>query len=132
MATELATEMTMNRYAKTGKQNPTLPSVVLLFLFAIALFVSACEPGGAITFHNLQNQDVTVFFATVKADGSIDQLTKQGVISANSAKIFSAVFPSRDWVTRIEAHDPAGKVVFSHDYKMADLEKIHWKIVIPP
>jgi len=132
MATELATEVTMNRYTKTGKQNPTLAGVALLSLFVIALFVSACEPGGAVTFHNLQNQNVTVFFATVQADGSIDQLTKQGVISANSTKIFSAVFPSHDWVRRIEAHDPAGKVVFSKDYKMADLEKIGWEIVIPP
>jgi hypothetical protein len=33
---------------------------------------------------------------------------------------------------RLEAVDPSGKVVFSHDYKMADLEKAGWKIVIPP
>jgi hypothetical protein len=106
--------------------------VYLTLLLVVGLFVLGCEPGGDITFHNLQNQDVTVFFATVLADGSIDQLTKQGVISANSTKIFSAVFPSYNWVRRIEAHDPTGKVVFSHDYKMADLEKIGWKIVIPP
>ena len=35
-------------------------------------------------------------------------------------------------IQRIEAIDPSGKVIFSHNYKMSDLEKIGWKIVIPP
>jgi len=35
-------------------------------------------------------------------------------------------------VYRIEAVDSSGRVVFSHDYNMDDLEKIGWKITIPP
>jgi hypothetical protein len=41
-------------------------------------------------------------------------------------------FLGNEWTDRIEAIEPSGKVVFSHDYKMSDLEKIGWKITIPP
>jgi len=92
----------------------------------------ACEPGGFLQIQNMQNQEVTIFFASVRTDGTIDGLTKQVVISANTTKIISITFLGGEWVNRIEAHDPTGKVVFSHDYKMADLEKIDWKIVLPP
>jgi len=107
-------------------------SVCLLLLLVLGIFICGCEPRGDITFHNMQDGEVTIFFADVRDDGTIDQLTKQGVVSANSTKVFSAMFPLSNWVTRIEAHDLTGEVVFSHDYKMADLEKIDWKIVIPP
>ena len=104
----------------------------LILLFVVGLFALGCEPGGAITFHNLQNQEVTVFFAHVRTGGTIDVLAEQGVISANTSKTFSITFIGSEWINRIEAHNPTGKVVFSNDYKMGDLEKIGWKIVIPP
>ena len=113
-------------------RNGKVFTTLFIIIVVLASLFQSCEPGGAITFQNLQNREVTIFFATVRTDSSIDQLTKQGVISTNSTKVFHIVFPRSDWVNRIEAHDLAGQVVFSQDYKMSDLEKIDWKIVISP
>jgi len=123
----------MNRYAKIGKRNPMLPSVVLLFLFTIAIFVSACEPGGWPTIDNQTNQDLTILVITVRENEFSGQIRNYGVVPARTTKrLASITFVRREWVYRIQAEDPSGKVVFSQDYNMDDLEKIKWKIVIPP
>jgi hypothetical protein len=104
----------------------------LILLLSITLFASACEPGGDITIENLRNEEVSIYVSHVREDGRTDEPTKQVVVSANATKIFAKTFIGENWINRIEAIDPSGKVVFSHDYKMADLEKISWKITIPP
>lgn len=122
----------MNRYVKMGKQDFTLLSPVLLLLFAIALFASACEPGGDLIIENQYNREVPIFYTHVRADGTLDKATRQGLVPPNTTKTFSITFLGSDWVQRIEAVDPSGEIVFSHDYRMDDLEKISWKITIPP
>ena len=68
----------------------------------------------------------------VPAGASPDIPVKQGVISPNASKQFGMVFLGSNFVERIEARDPSGKIIFSHDYKFVDMEKIGWKITIPP
>lgn len=102
-----------------------------MLLFTIALF-TACEPGGDITVENQHNEEVSIYSSHVREDGSTDEPTKQVTVSANATKTFTEIFIGENWINRIEAIDPSGKVVFSHDYKMSDLDKIGWKITIPP
>ncbi len=106
--------------------------LTLISLMIFALLLQSCEPGGDIIFENTYNEDVSIYFIHVREDGSLSEGAKQGVVSANASKTFSITFVKKNVVYRIEAIDTSGKVVFSHDYKMADLEKIEWKIVIPP
>ena len=106
--------------------------VYLVLLLVVSILASGCEPGGSLQIQNLQNQEVTIFLASVRTDGTIDELTKQMVISANTTRTLEITFLGSEWVNRIQAVDPSGKVIFSHDYKMSDLEKMDWKIVIPP
>ena len=118
----------MNRLAQNVKSLGLLFTLVLV----LSILLPSCEPGGSLQIQNLQSQEVTIFLASVRTDGTIDELTKQIVISANTTRALEITFLGSEWVNRIEAHDPTGKVVFSHDYKMADLDNIGWKIVIPP
>lgn len=104
----------------------------VLFWILLIFAISSCEPGGRLIINNQQNKDVILYFANVSSDGTIDKLTKQGVISANSTKTFGITFLGSTWVNRIELQDLNGDIIFSHDYLMADLEKIGWKITIPP
>jgi hypothetical protein len=101
-------------------------------LIVLTFIMSACDPGGNITIRNLENQEMTIFFTHVRADGSLDNPSKQGTIPPVTAKRFGIVFLGSEWIERIEAIDPSGKIVFSHDYKMADLEKVNWEITISP
>lgn len=56
-----------------------------------------------------------------------------GIVPAQTTKeLDSITFVKRTWVYRIEAVNPSGKVVFSQDYNMDNLETINWKITIPP
>lgn len=107
-------------------------STYFIFAMLIIGLLFACEPGGTITFQNLRNQDITIYYTSVLANGTLDQAVKQAVVPANSAKKFGAIFLGEGFVLRIEAKDSSNKIVFSQDYKMADLDKIDWKITIPP
>lgn len=111
----------------------SVSKVVLFALMAVFLLVSfACEPGGGITIENHQDQTISIFFTHVRADGSLDNPSKQGAVTPNATRKFFDVFLDPEWMERIEAREQSGKIVFSHDYKMGDLEKIGWKITIPP
>jgi len=78
---------------------------------------------------------VKIYITLVLADGTPNPPEKPidyGIVPALSTKkLASITFVRRDLVFNIQASDPSGKVVFSYDYKMADLEKIDWKVVIP-
>ncbi|MFC1929599.1 hypothetical protein ACFLW6_01860 [Chloroflexota bacterium] len=107
-------------------------SLAIIFVL-FALLLQSCEEGGFLTIENLHNKEVSIFISPVRKDRSIDESTKPIVdISANATKTFAIVLIDRNRVYRIEAIDTSGRVVFSHDYKMGDLEDIDWKIVIPP
>lgn len=114
----------------TGMMVNSLDSLAVISIIFV-LLLQSCEQGGDITIKNLHNEEVSIFVRHVREDGSLGERTKQLVIPANATKTFSHTFIGEDWVDRIEAIDASGKVVFSHDYEMADLEKIEWKIVIP-
>lgn len=116
------------------KKRLSLPGLVLLLLFATALFSSACEPGGEPIIENQHNQEVTIYVVSVYEGGyPSGQVRNYGVVPAQTTKkLASITFVRRNWVYRIKAVDPSGNVVFSHDYNMDDLEKIKWRITIPP
>ena len=115
-----------------NRHRASLLGLILISLMIFALLLQSCEPGGDIIIENRQNKEVTIYFSHVRGDGSTDEPAKQGVISANATRTFNESFPRKNWVSRIEVVDSSGNVVFSHDYNMDDLEKIDWKIVIPP
>ena len=116
----------------TAKMQLNLIILVLLLLAAIP-FGSSCEPGGFPIIDNQLNLDVTIYVITVHEDGvPPGEVRNYGVVPAQTTKKTASItFVKRSWVYRIEAIDPSGKVVFSHDYNMDDLEKIDWNIVIP-
>ena len=104
----------------------------LLLVLILPMLLAACEPLTIITFDNQRDQVVRVFVAHVRDDGTIDELTDYGTIPANTVKKISITFLGDEWVNRIELVGPSGNVAFSHDYNRADLEKIDWKVAIPP
>ena len=110
----------------------TLFSTYLALLLAVSILASGCEPGGDLTIVNRHSQEVRIFKSHVRNDGTTDEATYQITISANETRKFSITFIGSEWIKRIEAIDSSGKTVFLHDYNRADLEKIGWKIVIPP
>jgi hypothetical protein len=108
-----------------------IPIILILSLVLLTIMVG-CEPYPKITFDNQQNQEIKILGAHVRDDGTIDNFVEQGTIPANSVKAINITFLGDDWINRIGAIAPSGYVIFSHDYKMNDLKKIDWKIIIPP
>ena len=104
----------------------------VLLVLSLLLVAVACEPEAKITFENQRNQEVTIFYKTVRKDGTLGKEANQGIIPTHTTKTLYITFLGNERVNRIEAIDPSGKVVYSHDYNMDDLEKIAWKITIPP
>jgi hypothetical protein len=100
----------------------------LVFLLPVIPLLSACEPETKVTFVNKQNQEISIFVAHVRNDGSNDGLTPYGTVSALTSKTIYITFLGGDWVNRIEIRNTEGKILFSKDYKMDDLDKINWTI----
>lgn len=109
-----------------------LLGLFLPLLVAVAIASAGCEPEAKITFDNQRSHQVVVRVAHVRVDGTTDELTERGIIPANTTKTLYITFLGKQWVNRIQAMDPSGKVLLSLDYKLEDLEKINWKITIPP
>ena len=123
----------MNRYVQKGQGNFVLLALTSLLVFAIALLTSACEPGGFPVIENQRSQYVNISVSHVREDGTLDKPVDYGVVPARTTKeLAGIVFVKYELMFRIEAVAPSGKVVFSHDYNWNDLEKISWKIIIPP
>jgi hypothetical protein len=130
---------------KTRKRRLTLTSLVLL-LITTAFPGSACRdvPGGFPVIENQRNEEIRIYVTQVLTDGTLDKRIDYGVVPAKTTKQLAAIgFLNRRIVNRIEAVNPSGKVVFSHDYTIADLEKTQpklppegklprWNITIPP
>ena len=105
----------------------------LVLLLSPNLFLMACEPGSFPIINNQYHQDVTVWVTRVNDDGSFGEPRDYGIVESNtSRRLASIAFIRRDIVFRIEAKSLGGEIVFARDYKMADLDKIGWKITIPP
>ncbi len=121
-----------NNRIKVEKRNFALQCLVLLLLLTVPFFMSGCEPGGDLTIVNRHSQEVRIFKSDVRNDGTTNEATYQITIRRNETREFSITFIGPKHIQRIEAIDALGNVLFSQDYKMADLEKIGWKIVIPP
>ena len=103
-----------------------------LMMVAVTL-LTGCEPGGFPTIENQRDNGLNIFVLDVYEDGSLSEPRNYGLVPAQSTKeLAGIVFARREWVYRIQAVDPSGNVAFSHDYNWYDLEKIDWKIVIPP
>ncbi len=122
----------MNRYMQGSFRLLTL---TLLLVFAVALFASACEPGGEPIIANQRSEDIRIYVTLIWENGppfAPNEEIDYGVVPARTTrKLASITFVSRSWVRRIQAKDTSGKVVFSHDYNMDGLDKIGWKITIP-
>jgi hypothetical protein len=106
--------------------------LVVIPLMLSVLFFLACEPATKITFENQHDSDVKILVAHVRDNGSNDELTEYGIVSTKATKTIYITFLGSDWVNRIQVQDMSGKILYSGDDKMADLEKIGWKIVISP
>jgi hypothetical protein len=115
----------------TNKKYSIKYYIVFLLVIIILFSVVACEPETKTTFDNQQSNDITIFVAHVRENGTTDGLTDYGKILANTVKTFYITFIYENWVNRIVVKDSTGNIIFSHDYTRADLKKIGWKIVIP-
>jgi hypothetical protein len=93
---------------------------------------TSCEPRREIVIENQTNQSIDIYYEHVRDDGTLSERTSKGVLPANSVKSFGTTFLGNKWVWRIEAQTSSGEVIFSYDYNIDDLEKINWKITIPP
>jgi hypothetical protein len=107
--------------------------LILMLLFITGFFTTGCELGGAPVIENQLNQEIRISVSIVREGGTLGESIDYGVVPAQTTKKLAGVtFVNRAMVKRMEAKDLSGKVVFSHDYNMDDLEKIQWKITIPP
>ncbi len=108
--------------------------VVLGFVVFLAVvpFIISCEPETKVTFQNQRNEDIKLFVANVRNDGSTDGFADYGTIPAQTTKTIYITFIGDAWVNRIEIRDTLGKVILSHDYNRPSLEKVGWKITVPP
>ncbi len=120
---KLAMKISINKLKLTG-----VFGVITLALLALI----GCEPGGDITFENEFNQNLTISYTHARSNGSIDGFVTLASVAANSSKVVPLTFLGPAWVNRINVSDNSGKVIFTHDYTMGDLDKVDWKIVIPP
>ena len=108
-----------------------LPAMVSLFL-TISIFVG-CEPGGFPTINNQTEQTLTILVSHVRDNGTTDQPVDFGVVPSHSTrKLAGVAFLGDQWVNRFQAVDSLGNVIFSHDYKLADLKKLDWVISVRP
>jgi hypothetical protein len=105
---------------------------VCAFIAILLFFSSGCEPMTKVTFQNQRDEDVKLYVAAVHRDGSIGDFGDYGTIQAKTTKTITIAYLGNEHTNRLQIRDSAGKVLFSHDYKRPDLEKIGWKIVIPP
>jgi hypothetical protein len=127
---------TMSAY--NTKRLQIIASLILILLFSLALFSLSCEPGDRLVVKNQSNQDVNIYVITVhEEDSSGNEISGQvrnyGIVPAKTTKeLASITFVNKEWIYRIEAKYLTGDTVFSHEYNWYDLEKIDWKIVIPP
>ncbi|MFH1031879.1 MAG: hypothetical protein V1767_04900 [Chloroflexota bacterium] len=117
-----------------SKRRLILPALVLLLVFTTTFFTLGCEPGDRLVIDNQRNHEVRIDVTRVRSDGTLDnQVRNYGLIPTKSTKeLGSITFTNMKNIFRVEAIDPLGKAVFSHDYNYYDLEKIQWKITIPP
>jgi len=110
-----------------------LVALIFILVFPIAFIISGCEPGGCPIINNQRNENVRIYVITVKEDDISGQVRDYGIVPANTTKELAGItFVKPEWVYRIQAEDPSGEVVFSHDYNYYDLEEISWRITIPP
>jgi hypothetical protein len=123
--------------ANNFRLNRILSLAGLAIVAAVSLVGgTSCEPGGRPIIENQRNQELKVkIFRTLS--GPLTGLIYTGVVPAQTTKQLSGVaFPGRgiEWMVTIEVIDPSpsGGIIFSHGYNMSDLEKINWKITIPP
>ena len=108
-------------------------NIILIFMVIItSMIFSACEPTGNLKIENQFGQDVKIYYTHVFADGTLDKATYEGTIQSNTTKSLSITFLGSKWIQRVEAVDSFGNIIFSHDYIMADLAKMGWKIAITP
>ncbi len=107
-------------------------SLFYICVFLLSLFLTACEPEAKVTFQNQRNEDVTLFVATVLADGSIDAFVNFGMIPAQTTKTIPIAFIGNEHLNRLQIRNSTGIALLSRDYRRADMEKIGWKIVILP
>ena len=105
---------------------------LLLFLLSTVILVTACEPGGEPIIDNQSNHNVTIYVIRVREDGTLGDSRNYGVVLAKTTKEIGSITFIPKAIFRIEAVTSSGEVIFSKDYNMDDLEKINWKIVIPP
>lgn len=123
----------MNGVWRGGRRTSGICGVALLFLLMGTLAIQGCEPGGFPIIENQSDHDIRIDTLLVREDGTLGESVSYGIVPARSTKkLASLTFVRRTWVYRIKAVDPSGKTVFSHDYNMDDLERISWKIVVPP
>ena len=135
VSTQLAAEM-RTRNVPLKKLTSTLFGVYLALLLAVGILTSGCEPGGEPIIENQRDEDIRIYVTVIRSDYPDRDPSEEidyGIVPARTTReLASIVFPRRYWVHRIQAKDRSGKVVFSHDYNLDDLEKIKWRITIPP
>jgi len=106
-------------------------SLYLVLLLTVGIFTSGCEPGGWLTIENQYNEEVRIFKSDVQNDDTTSEAIYQITIQPNETREFSITFIGSKHTQNFKALDPSGNILFSQDYKMGDLEKLGWRIVIP-
>lgn len=81
---------------------------------------------------NQRNQDMTIDFFVYADKGYYSPGYEGDVPAQTTMELIGTPLRERDLLYRFEAMDPSGNVVVRYHYSFADLEKMGWKIVIPP
>ena len=60
--------------------------LVITTLLALIIGSVACEPFGRPIIQNQTSQDITIFYAHVRTDGTLDQFLNDGTVPAKSTQ----------------------------------------------
>ena len=96
------------------------------------IFLIACEPRATFQIKNDTNQTLNVFVAASALDriDMSDPRIPEGSVEPGKTLRFEDITKSFNTYL-IEARDAQGNLVYSQEFKLQELEKTNWKVVIP-
>ena len=108
-------------------------TLLLVSLMLCVIFLIACEPMATFKIENDTDQTLNVFVAASGLDrvDISDPRISAGPVEPGEILRFKGIPHTSFNTFLIEARDAQGNLVYSQEFKLQELEKANWKIMIP-
>ncbi len=116
------------------KRQKILLVIGVVVILAVLLFLAvACEPMATFKIENDTDQTLNVFVAASALDrvDISDPRIPAGPVEPGEILRFKGIPHTSFNTFLIEARDAQGNLVYSQEFKLQELEKANWKIMIP-